>query len=120
MCKYITIYSIVDDFCKIYEEWIRHKLISNGKQRVREGKLSLSESISIMIFYHFSEFRNLKAYYKYFIQGSNLFKTTLCYDRFIQIIPSIFLPIIIMMHYLSGRKTGIYYADSTHFAVCKK
>ena len=23
------------------------------------------------------------------------------------------------MHYLSGRKTGIYYVDSTHFAVCK-
>ena len=24
-----------------------------------------------------------------------------------------------MMHYLSGKKTGIYYTDSTHFAVCK-
>ena len=24
-----------------------------------------------------------------------------------------------MMHYLSGRKTGIYYVDSTHFSVCK-
>ncbi|WP_242402808.1 transposase [Rickettsia monacensis] len=24
-----------------------------------------------------------------------------------------------MLHYLSGKRTGIYYADSTHFAVCK-
>jgi IS5 family transposase len=24
-----------------------------------------------------------------------------------------------MMHYLSGRKTGVYYVDSTHFSVCK-
>jgi hypothetical protein len=24
-----------------------------------------------------------------------------------------------MMHYLRGRKTGVYYVDSTHFAVCK-
>ena len=24
-----------------------------------------------------------------------------------------------MMHYISGKKTGIYYVDSTHFSVCK-
>lgn len=24
-----------------------------------------------------------------------------------------------MTHYLSGRKTGIYYVDATHFSVCK-
>jgi len=119
MCKYNTIFVIVDDFCKIYQEWVRHKLISNGKQRNKEGKLSLSESISIMIFYHFSEFKTLKAYYKYVVQSGGLFKNPPCYDRFIQIIPSLFLPIMIMMHYLSGRKNGTYYADSTHFAVCK-
>ena len=33
MCKYTTVYTIVDDFCKIYEEWVSHKLISSNKQR---------------------------------------------------------------------------------------
>ena len=72
-----------------------------------------------MIFYHFSQFKHFKIYYQYFIQNSKLFKNPPCYPRFIQIIPSLGLPLVIMMHYLSGRKTGIYYADSTHFAVCK-
>ncbi len=119
MCKYTTIFTIVDDFCKTYEDWIKHKLISSGKHRMRSGKLSLSESVSIMIFYHFSPFKNFKAYYQHFVENGNLFKNPPCYERFIQIIPSLFMPIIIMMHYLSGRKTGFYYADSTHFAVCK-
>lgn len=119
MCKYTTIFSIVDDFCKTYEEWIAHKLISSNKQRIRRGKLTLSESLSIMIFYHFSPYKNFKTYYQHFIVAGNLFKNPPCYDRFIQIIPSLFLPLVIMMHYLSGQQTGIYYADSTHFAVCK-
>jgi Transposase DDE domain len=119
MCKYTTIFSIVDDFCKTYADWIQHKLLNSCKQRVRSGKLSLSESVSIMIFYHFSPFKNFKTYYKHFVETGILFKNPPCYERFIQIIPSLFMPIIIMMHYLSGRKTGLYYVDSTHFAVCK-
>jgi hypothetical protein len=111
MCKYTTIFSIVDDFCKTYEEWISHKLLNSGKQRNRAGKLTLS--------YHFSEFKHFKIYYQYFILNGKWFKNPPCYDRFIQIIPSLFLPIVIMMRYLSGKKTGIYYVDSTHFAVCK-
>jgi len=99
--------------------FISHKLITTDKQRIRAGKLALSEAISIMIFYHFSPFKNFKAYYQNFIITGNLFKDPPCYDRFIQIIPSLFLPLIIMLHSLSGKRTGIYYADSTHFAVCK-
>jgi len=119
MCKYTTIFSIVDDFCKPYEEWLSHKLIRSNKQRTRSGKLALSERLSIMIFYHFSPYKNFKTYYQHFVINGNLFKNPPCYDRFIQIIPPLFLPFVIMMHYLSGHKTGTYYVDSTHFAVCK-
>ncbi|CEO16778.1 hypothetical protein RMONA_04270 [Rickettsia monacensis] len=48
-----------------------------------------------------------------------MFRNPPCYERFVQLIPSLFLPLIVMLHYLSGKRTGIYYADSTHFAVCK-
>ncbi|WP_242402864.1 IS982 family transposase [Rickettsia monacensis] len=51
--------------------------------------------------------------------NGNLFRNPPCYERFVQLIPSLFLPLIVMLHYLSGKRTGIYYADSTHFAVCK-
>jgi hypothetical protein len=119
MCKYTTIFAIVDDFCKVYEDLISHKLLETGRSRNRAGKLSSSEAISIMIFYHFSEFKHFKVYYNHFVLNGKWFKDFPCYDRFIQIITSLFLPMVIMMHYLSGKKTGIYYVDSTHFAVCK-
>ena len=119
MCKYTTIFCIVDDFCKIYQDWIKHQLLKGNKQRFREGKLSLSEEISVMIFYHFSSYKHLKVYYKNFIENGDLFKNPPCYDRFIQIIPNLFLPLMVMLHYFSGQKTGVYYVDSTHFAVCK-
>ena len=101
MCKYTTIFAIVDDFCKVYEDFISHKLLETGRQRNRAGKLSLSEAISIMIFYHFSEFKHFKAYYRYFVESSKLFKNPPCYDRFIQIIPSLFIPIVIMQRQFS-------------------
>lgn len=127
MCKYSTIYAIVDDFCKVYEESIKSKLIEGKlegeiKKRNRLGKLTMSEKISIMIFYHFSGYKNFKVYYEHFIKGSmgvKLFRETPCYDRFIAIIPSLFLPLTIMMHYMSGKPSGVYFCDSTHFAVCK-
>jgi hypothetical protein len=119
MCKYTTIFTIVDDFCKTYEEWLSHKLISTGKQRNRAGKLSLSEGISIMVFYHFSQFKHFKIYYQHFVLNGTWFKNPPCYERFIAIIPSLFLPLMIMMHYLCGKRTGIYYVNSTHFSVCK-
>ena len=72
-----------------------------------------------MIFYHFSPYKNFKTYYQYFVIKGNLFSNPPCYDRFIQIIPSLFLPLIVMMHYMSGKQTGVYFVDSTHFAVCK-
>lgn len=121
MCKYTTIFVIVDDFCKVYKDWEKHKLIGTGKSRQRDGLLSLSEVLSIVIFYHFSGYKNFKFYYEYEICGrlKHLFPRRPCYDRFLQIMPNLFLPLMLMFHCLQGKKTGEYYADSTHFAVCK-
>lgn len=33
--------------------------------------------------------------------------------------PRLFVSIALMLHLMQGKKTGEYYADSTHFAVCK-
>ena len=80
----------------------------SGKQSNRAGKLSLSEAISVMIFYHFSQFKHFKIFYQHLVIKGNLFNNPPCYERFIALIPSLFLPLVIMMHYLSGKKTGIY------------
>ncbi len=108
MCKYTTIFCIVDDFCKLYQDYLNHKLLEGNKKRNREGKLSLSETISIMIFYHFSPFKNFKTYYHYAMIGGNMFSNPPCYDRFIQIIPNLFLPMVIMPHYLIANTEELY------------
>ncbi len=123
MCKYTTIYTIVDDFCKLLDKRNRFLLIEdNGKQtRCRETLLSLSEMLSIVIFYHFSGYKYFKYYYENEICGrlSHLFPKRPSYDRFIALMPRLFFPLVMMFHFLKGKKTGEYFVDSTHFAVCK-
>ena len=48
----VALYVCIDDFSKIYEEWEKKKLIGVTKGRKREGKLSMSEQLLIVIVYH--------------------------------------------------------------------
>lgn len=121
MCRYTTIFTIVDDFCKLYEEIQHYHCLADSKRRCRKTMLCLSEMMSIVIFYHFSGYRYFKLYYEYEICGrlKHLFPNCPCYDRFIQLMPRLFVPMAMMLHLMQGKKTGEYYVDSTHFAVCK-
>ena len=47
----VVLYVCIDDFSKIYEEWGTKKLIGITKCRKREGKLSMSEQLLIVILY---------------------------------------------------------------------
>ena len=81
----VALYVCIDDFSKIYKEWEREKLIGVTKGRKREGKLSMSEQLLIVILYHLEGFKNFKYYYKYAVEikYKSLFKEVPCYDRFI-------------------------------------
>ena len=120
MCRYTTIFTIVDDFCKIYEDTQQYYL-TRPHSRNRKPLLSLSEMMSIMIFYHFSGYKYFKLYYEHEICGrlKHLFPNCPCYARFIQLKPRLFIPMMLMLHLIQGKKTGEYYVDSTHFSVCK-
>jgi hypothetical protein len=98
MCRYTTIYAIVDDFCKLYEKTQSHYYLEDNKKRCRNTLLSLSEMISIVIFYHFSGYKYFKLYYENEICGrlKSLFPHRPCYARFIQLIPRLFVPMALM------------------------
>ena len=121
MCKYTTIFTLVDDFCKIYEDMQKYYCVADKKKRHRKTRLSLSEMMSIVIFYHFSGYKYFKLYYENEICGrlKHLFPRRPCYDRFIGLMPRLFVPMTLMLHLMQGKKTGEYYVDSTHFSVCK-
>ena len=78
----VALYVCIDDFSKIYEEWEKKKLIGATKNRKREGKLSMSEKLLIVILYHLEGFKNFKYYYKYAVEikYKSLFKEVPCYQ----------------------------------------
>ena len=114
-----TIFCLVDDFCKIYKEWERHKLIPSSKLRERSGLLNLSELLTIVLSFYLSPCQDFKNYYLYYLPArhSSCFKLV-GYSRIVQLWPSLMLPLIILIHNLKGEATGIYFIDSTKLQIC--
>ena len=115
-----ALFTCLDDFCRTYEEWERHHLIPTSKQRNRKGKLSLSEMLFIMVFFHISGFRCFKLFYLYGVcqHYRDLFGELPSYGRFVALQPRLFMPLCMLLHHFSGEKTGVYIADSSHLPVC--
>lgn len=111
----------VDDFCQIFEPLWRKELLSDGrKRRKRQPKLSLSEMMTIQIAFHQSSYRNFKAFYleKVCEDWSEAFPNLLSYQRFVEWIPSLLIPLSVYLHSCFGSCTGVSLMDATKLAVC--
>jgi len=115
-----ALYCCLDDFCKVFEDWEAHRLIPSEHTRQRTGKLSRSEMLFIMVLFHLSPYKHFKAFYRYGIghQHRACFGALPHYDRFVSLMPRLFVPLMVLLHGLSGEQTGVYFADSTKLAVC--
>ena len=115
-----TLYCCLDDFCNVFEDWEAHRLIPSPAARQRPGKLSRSEMLFIMVLFHLSPFKHFKAFYTYGVgqQHRACFGELPHYDRFVSLMPRLFVPLMVLLHSLSGEPTGVYFADSTKLAVC--
>lgn len=112
----------IDNFCKQYENQLGNNLLSDGKnQRKRELSLSMSEVITIMIFYHHSGYKNFKDYYTKHVEiyMQNDFKKLVSYNRFLELRARA-LPALCMFLNLKGlgKSTGISVIDSFPLPVC--
>jgi len=76
--------------------------------------------MTILLLYHGSGYHHLKTFYNgvilYWLRAA--FPKAPCYDRFIAIQPRAFAVMTMFFASRSGRKTGIYYIDSTALPVC--
>ncbi|MDR1096994.1 MAG: IS982 family transposase, partial [Tannerella sp.] len=62
---------MTDEFCKKFNEEVKtlHKLPEHGiRHRNRSCEMSESEIITILMMYHFGNFKNFKHYYLHFIR----------------------------------------------------
>ena len=115
-----ALYCCLDDFCNVFADWEAHRLIPSPTRRHRSGKLSRSEMLFIMVLFHLSAYKNFKTFYLYGIgcQHRTCFRDLPHYDRFISLIPRLFVPLMVLLHSLSGEETGVYFADASKLAVC--
>ena len=126
----LELFMSVDDFCQIFLPVWEKKLIADGsKKRRRTGQLSVSEitpalaagaSVTIIIYFHKSRYRNFKTYYIEHV-CQNLrgeFPNVVSYERFVILMPSVFGPLSAYLKSLYGNCSGISFVDSTALEVC--
>jgi Transposase DDE domain len=111
----------VDDFCKAFADQREAHLIGSGKKpRGPEPGLCDSEIITLLLVLHSSGYKYLKNFYNG-PMGEILrryFPGIPCYERFVTLQKRGFIPLMFFMLSRMGRKTGIYYIDSTGLPVC--
>lgn len=116
------IFCEVDDFCKEFNQYRAGKLLLSPYSLGRRGPaccLSESEMMTILIFFQSSRWRDFKNFYFFLC---NHYKTAFpnlpSYNRFIEIMNRVVFHLIIFSQLHSGKRTGIYYIDSTCLPVC--
>jgi hypothetical protein len=116
----IAIFFCIDEFCKTYEEWEKHRLIDTGRKRYRSCEMSLSEMLTIMVIFHVSPCKVFKYFYAHYLSCAHKqdFPNLISYNRFVQLMPRLFVPFCILLQSLFGEETGIYIADPTALPVC--
>src|SRR5215210_454358 len=115
-----ALYCCLDDFCKVFADWEAHRLLPSEQTRQRSGKLSRAEMLFIVVLFHLSPYKNFKVFYLSCIGGQYraCFDELPHYDRFVSLMPRLFVPLMMLLHGLSGEQTGVYFVDSTKLAVC--
>lgn len=112
----------VDNFCKDFKKHLDAHSISADVSTLikREAKrMSLSDIMTILVYFHHSGYRTFKKYYKECGDLKGAFDGVLSYNRFVELTPQVLLPLTIFMNlYCKGKCTGFGFIDSTKLQVC--
>ena len=122
--KLTEIFCIVDDFCiEFNKAKDGHIITKDSEKKARNRKFSLSDSevITILIFFHAGQFRNLKHFYINYVQVHlcKEFPQTVSYNRFVELQRKAAVPMAIFLKTCClGSCTGVSFIDSTPLRAC--
>lgn len=117
----VEIFYHIDEFCKIFEKELDKKsLTENGNLRDRKGQLSLSEIMTICIYYHYSGYKTFKDYYckHVLVHLQPEFPGLVSYNRFVELKAMTVLPLILFAKACAGKCTSVSFIDSFALKVC--
>lgn len=109
----------IDEFCKYFSQ---HLIDKNLPEKCGpKNKMSDSEIMTILLFFHYSGMKTFKDYYEIWIQGKErtAFRHVVSYNRFLELIPGM-IPHLICFFYSAcrGTATESNFVDSTKLEVC--
>ncbi len=124
--KLVEIFCAVDDFLLQHftaDPISRCLLVAPSKKTTRKPKtaMSLSEQITIVIFFQLSGYKDFKHYYcnHILMERTGDFPTAVSYSRFIRLLPRVLFPLVAFLVFTRmGRCTGVSFIDSTTLRVC--
>ena len=114
------IFYLTDEFSKSFTLNFEPFLIGNMPKK--KPKMSDSEVISILVFFHLAGYRNLKHFYLHYVckHMKSEFPDTVSYNRFVELSAKVCMPMTLFLKTCClGQSTGISFADSTPMRVCK-
>lgn len=117
----VALFYLIDEFCQEFEpKWRAQRIGSGMHQRNRLCRLSLSEILTIMVHFHQSNHRTFKHYYKDYVSVhlSKDFPDLLSYNRFVEIMSEMTVPMATLLTSLLANPTTANYIDSTKLVVC--
>lgn len=117
----LPLFCEIDDFLKVFEKLYQPKALPNGKRtRRRATRLSQAEVMTILVLYHASGYKNLKAFYLEEIarHHKSEFPDLCSYERFVQLQSRCVMPLFFYLLAKRGQCTGISFIDATPLKVC--
>lgn len=118
----LELFCSVDDFWQQFAPKWQAALLAEGQgHRLRATQMHPSEMMTIIILFHQSHYRTFKAYYTEYVQRHlrSEFPTLVSYQRLVELMPTLLVPLVAYLHTQLGRCSGISFIDSTSLAVCR-
>ena len=120
-----SLFVSIDDFYIALEAEINSILLTQGndapERTYRKPGISDSEIMTILVWFHCSNYRNFKAYYIDKLQRHHRadFPKLPSYNRFIELSRRVLMPLVLFLFSRFGTSTGISFIDSTSISVCR-